>query len=145
MCLGWHRPPGGEALAARDRGAFSGKPFETLVLATQGTRMAARRAWRSSVSALRRPVRRTRCGGVATAAGLTARGQRLGRIAILMRPWTSVPHDVAAQALAEGALLANYDGASLKTADHDPRWLDDVAIAGLGAGPGVDGGRSRAA
>ena len=135
---------GGEALAARARGAFSGKPFETLVLSTHGTGWQAPRvalvgvgaAASCSADTLRR---------LATAAGLTARGHRLGRIAIVMRPWTSVPYDLAAQALAEGALLANYDGASLKTADHDPRWLDDVAIAGLGAGPGVETAIARGA
>ena len=54
-----------------------------------------------------------------------------------------MPHDVAAQALAEGVLLANYDGASFKTADHDPLWLDDVEIAGLGGGAGVEAALAR--
>src|SRR6187455_3272225 len=135
---------GGEALAARARGAFSAKPFETLVLPTQGAGWQAPRvalvgvgaAPSCSADTLRR---------LATAAGLTARGHRLGRIGIVMRPWTGVPHEDAAQALAEGALLANYDGASLKTADHAPRWLDDVAIAGVGAGPGVEAAIARGA
>jgi leucyl aminopeptidase len=45
-----------------------------------------------------------------------------------------VPAGDAAQAVAEGVTIANYDGAHLKTSDHAPVWLDDVLVAGVGDG-----------
>jgi len=122
---------GGEAVAARDRGAFSGKPFESLIIGTQGA------GWRTprvvlvgagAVAACTADVLRR----VAISGALAARQQRFRRVAVLVRSGTSVAPADAAQAVAEGVTIANYDGASLKTADHDPVWLDQAAVAGLG-------------
>ena len=123
----------GEALAARDRGAFSGKPYETLVVGSQGAGWRAPRvilvgagpAGACTPDVLRR---------VAITGALAARQQRLRRLAVLVRPGGSVSPADAAQAVAEGVTIANYDGATFKTADHDPVWLDDVLLAGVGDG-----------
>jgi len=128
---------GGEAVEARSRGAFSGKPFETLVLGTHGA------GWRAPRVALVGVGPAASCTPdvlrrMATTGGLAARAHRLARVAILMRAAIGVTPETAAQALAEGALLANYDGASLKTADHDPVWLEDVQLAGLNGGAPLD-------
>jgi leucyl aminopeptidase len=124
---------GGEALAARDRGLFSGKLFESLILGTQGAGWRAPRmvlvgagaAASCTTDVLRR---------VAITGALVARQQRLRRVAVLVRPGTSVAAAEAAQAVAEGVTIANYDGASLKTADHDPIWLEEAVVAGAGDG-----------
>jgi leucyl aminopeptidase len=127
---------GGEALAARDRGAFSGKPFESLVLGTHGT------GWRTPRAVL------VGAGGAAACTtdvlrravitgALLARQQRLRRVAVAVRGGTPVAAADAAQAVAEGVTIANYDGAPLKSADHNPVWLDDVMVAGLGDGDAV--------
>ena len=76
---------GGEVPAARARGAFTGKPYETLVLPTHGSGWRAPRVALVGVGAgpscSADTLRRT-----ATIGGLAARGHRLGRIAIVMRP-----------------------------------------------------------
>jgi leucyl aminopeptidase len=128
---------GGEALSARTRGAFAGKAFETLALGTHGSGWRTPRvllvgvgpAGACTPDTLRR---------MATTGGLAARTQRLGRIAIVMRAGLAGGSEASAQALAEGAVLANYDGASLKTSDHDPVWLDQVDIAGFAEGAALD-------
>jgi len=122
---------GGEALAAHDRGLFSGKLFESLMIGTQGAGWRAPRmvlvgagaAASCTTDVLRR---------VAITGALAARQQRLRRVAVLVRPGTSVTAAEAAQAVAEGVTIANYDGASLKTADHDPVWLEEAVVAGAG-------------
>ena len=124
---------GGEAVAAHDRGMFSGKPFELLVLGTQGA------GWRAPRVALVGAGPAASCTTevlrrVAITGALVARQQRLRRVALLMRPGTSVPVAEAVQAVAEGVTIANYDGASLKTADHDPVWITDAAVAGVAGG-----------
>jgi leucyl aminopeptidase len=124
---------GGEALAARDRGAFSGKPFESLVIGSQGA------GWRSPRAVLVGAGPAASCTTdvlrrVAITGGLVARHQRLRRVAVMIRPGPPASAAEAAQAVAEGITIANFDGAPLKTADHDPVWLDEVAVAGLGEG-----------
>ncbi|HEU5196494.1 MAG TPA: leucyl aminopeptidase, partial [Methylomirabilota bacterium] len=58
-------------------------------------------------------------------------------VAVLLRPGTNVAPEQAAQAVAEGVTIANYDGASLKTSDPTAVWLDEVLVAGLGDGAAV--------
>jgi leucyl aminopeptidase len=124
---------GGEALAARDRGAFSGKPFESLVLGTQGTGWRTPRAVLVGAGAAAACTTDVLRRAVITGA-LLARQQRLRRVAVIVRGGTPVAAADAAQAIAEGVTIANYDGAPLKSADHNPVWLDDVVVAGLGDG-----------
>jgi leucyl aminopeptidase len=124
---------GGEVVAAQTRGAFSGKPFESLAVGSDGAGWRASRALLVGAGAagscttdvLRR---------VATTGALAARQQRLRRVAVLLRPGTSVPPEEAAQAVAEGLTIANYDGASLKTAEPSVVWLDEALVAGAGDG-----------
>jgi leucyl aminopeptidase len=116
---------GGEIGRARQRGEFKGKPFEVfstpapdwkagrLVLVGTGVRADC------STERLRR---------VATAAGLLARQRRLTRIAIVHREGTCVPPGQAAQVLVEGAVLANFEGASYKTGEHPRGWVDSVEV-----------------
>src|SRR5262245_58436947 len=73
----------GEALAARARGAFSARPFESLLLGTHDA------GWRAPRLALIGVGPAAGCNAdtlrrVATIGGLTARSQRLPRVAILM-------------------------------------------------------------
>jgi len=133
---------GGEAVAARDRGAFSGKPFESLTISTQGA------GWRTPRVVLVGAGAAAACTAdvlrrVAITGALAARQQRLRRVAVLMRPGPSVSPVDAAQAVAEGVTIANYDGASLKTADHDPVWLDEVSIVVAREGAEIAGAVER--
>ena len=112
----------GRALA---RGEFKGKPGELLVTALRG--------WKSTRVALigvgaRRDFSANELRRVATTGGLAARQRRMSRIAILHRPGTGIPPDRAANVMAEGAVLANFDGAPYKTTDLPRLWLDAVAL-----------------
>src|SRR4029077_19863305 len=57
-----------------------------------------------------------------------ARQRRLGSIAILWRAVERVPADRAGQALAEGAVGANYEGTSYKTSGPPVAWLERVQL-----------------
>jgi leucyl aminopeptidase len=119
------RASGGEIGRARSRGEFTGKPYEVLVTALSG--------WKALRAVL---VGTGKCLEVtpdhyrrlATTAGLIARQRRMTRIAVLFRPGTLVEPVVAAQAIAEGVVLANYDGGARKTAGPPPTWLEQVDI-----------------
>jgi hypothetical protein len=64
----------------------------------------------------------------ATIGGLAARQRRFGNIAVVVRSSSAVPVSQAVQVLAEGAVLANYEGTSYKTSDDSIAWLDRVDI-----------------
>jgi leucyl aminopeptidase len=121
------RASGGEYSAALLRGAFAGKLYEQLFTPISGDRWKPRSAlWvglgpRTELTA--EQLRR-----VATIGGLAARQRRFGRIALLARWSPAVPVSRAVQALAEGAVLANYEGTSYKTSDDSIAWLDRVEI-----------------
>jgi leucyl aminopeptidase len=126
---------GGEVSAARSRGAFTGKLYETLFVGTGS-------GWKSPRALLVGVGRRDEVTvdilrRVATIGGLAARQRRLTRGGVLFRPATPVTPAVAAQAIAEGAVLANYDGASWKTVEPPPSWLDVVTIRIPGTPAGV--------
>jgi leucyl aminopeptidase len=101
---------------ARERGELKGKPYEAFVTAVGpgGRRAALVGAGRRADLTPDHLRRITICGG------LMARGRRLQRIAVVGRSGTSVPLHDAAQAMAEGAVLANFEGGSYKT-DDPPR------------------------
>ena len=66
---------------------------------------------------------------IATIGGLFARQRRLGSIAILWRAAAErMPADRAVQALAEGAVVANYEGTSYKTSGPPVAWLERVQL-----------------
>ena len=119
------RASGGEVGRARERGEFTGKPYEVLVTALSG--------WKAPRLVL---VGAGKCMEVvpdhfrriATIGGLIARQRRMTRIAVLFRAGTFVEPLVAAQAIAEGAVLASYDGGARKTAGPPPIWLEQVDV-----------------
>jgi leucyl aminopeptidase len=127
---------GGEVGRARARAEFVGKLHETLFVPTLLAGWKTPRAVlvgggpRSELTAdhLRR---------LATVGCLAARQRRVPRVAILHRAGTPVPPLAAAQAVAEGAVLANYDGASWKTNGPPPVFLDRVEIRIGSAPPGT--------
>ena len=120
------RASGGEYGAARERGEFSGKAFEQLLVPLGGdwtTRRAlfvgAGRASALTADRLRR---------IAVTGGLAARQRRLTRISIVSRASGVVPADRAVQALAEGSVLANYEGTSHKTTGPPCGFLERVEL-----------------
>jgi leucyl aminopeptidase len=109
---------------ARDRGEFKGKSYDTFVtpLGASGLRavlIGAGRQTGLTADHLRR---------IAITGGLMARGRRLQRIAFAVRTATRIAADIAAQALAEGAVLANFDGGSYKTDEPSRVFLDSVQL-----------------
>ena len=133
---------GGEVGAARRRGEFKGKPFEVFITTVRG--------WKAPRVALvglgsRKEFSIDRLRRAASTAGLAARQRGLTRMAIAVQPGPHVSASDAAQALAEGAILANFDAASYKTVDPRRVWLDSVTLR-VGGDPnavarGVERGR----
>ena len=131
---------GGEIARARARGEFNGTPFDAFVTPVRG--------WRAGRVALMGVGRRgvlspDELRRAAAAAGLLARQSRMTRLAIVLRPGTPVSPDRAAQALAEGAVLANFDGAPYKTTGPARVWLDSVVIHVGAESAAVDRGLER--
>jgi leucyl aminopeptidase len=118
---------GGEVTRAMSSGEFRGKPFELFLTPAGSKSWKPRRVMLIgagpradySVNTLRR---------IAIAAGLAARQRRFGRVAMAHRDDGRMDAERAAQAMTEGAFLANFDGASYKTADHQRAWLDLVEL-----------------
>jgi leucyl aminopeptidase len=136
------RASGGEYGAARRRREFGGKPFEQLFTALSGDGWKARRAlWVGAGS--RGELTTERLRRIATIGGLFARQRRFDSIAILWRPVDGVAPEPAAQALAEGAVLANYEGNSYKTGEQPVAWLErvEVRVAAGGADAALERGR----
>src|SRR5256885_1343504 len=105
---------GGEYGGARQRREFRGKPFEQLFTPLAGDGWKARRAlWVGAGP--RGDFTTEHLRRIATLGGLFARQRRLGSMAIAWRPVDGIAPDRAAQALAEGAVLANFEGTSYKT------------------------------
>jgi leucyl aminopeptidase len=116
---------GGEISRARARGEFKGKLYD--VLSTPAPDWIAGRV--ALVGAgLRADFSPERLRRIAVVGGLTARQRRLTRAAALHRVGTPVQPQVAAQVLAEGFVLANFEGASYKTCDHPRGWVDSVEL-----------------
>ena len=122
------RASGGEIGRARARGEFTGKPYEVLVTALSGWK-----AFRLALVGVGKSMETTpdHFRRMATIGGLLARQRRVTRVAFLFRPGTLVEPLVAAQAMAEGIVLACYDGGARKTAGPGPTWLEhaDIRIA----------------
>ena len=117
----------GEIGRARERGELKGKPFEIFLTPLAGAE------WRAARAALIGAGRREGCTAarirqMATCAGLQARQRGFSRLAILGRQGMPVSGDSVIQALTEGVILSNFDGASYKTVDRDPTWLDSVHL-----------------
>jgi leucyl aminopeptidase len=112
---------GGEISQARSRGELTGKLFDQCTVPSGS-------GWKTPRAILigagrRADVTTEHLRRIATIGGLAARQRHLARIAVLHRPGTPVGPEQAAQAMAEGVCLANYDGASYKTEDRDRTWI----------------------
>ena len=115
---------GGELTRARERGEFTGKAFETLAISLSG--------WKTPRAVLVGAGARNDAGTeqlrrLAIVGGLQARQRRLTRVAILHRQGAA-SSEHAAQALAEGIVLANYDGASFRTSGPPPSWIEAAEL-----------------
>ena len=131
---------GGELGRARARGEFTGKPYEMLAVATS--------TWKCPRSLLvglgpRKEVTTDHLRRLATIAGLGARQRRLTRVAVAHRPGTSVAADRASQVMAEGLLLANFDGASLRTSGPAPSWIESAELRVAGDRQSIETGLAR--
>jgi leucyl aminopeptidase len=130
------RASGGEYAGARQRREFTGKPFEQLFTPLAADGWKARRAlWIGAGP--RADLTTERLRRIATLGGLFARQRRFGSLAIVWRAVEGVGADRAAQALAEGAVLANYEGTSYKTGEQPAVFLERVEIR-TGGGTAVD-------
>ena len=126
---------GGEVAAARARGEFTGRAFELLVTPIHG--------WRASRVALvgagaRKDFSTARLRHLATTGALAARARRLSHVAMVHRPDTAVTAAEAAQVMAEGAILANFEGASYRSTDPPRVWLDTVQLRAGAASAAVE-------
>jgi leucyl aminopeptidase len=78
---------------------------------------------------------------IAAMGGLAARQRHLSSIAVVHRPDTPVSRELATQVIAEGAVLANFEGGSYKTGDPCT-FLDSVELR-LPAGGATDAALDR--
>jgi leucyl aminopeptidase len=128
---------GGEVSRARSRGEFKGKLFDLFPASLGG-------GWKTPRAVLvgagaRADFTTEHLRRIAIIGGLAARQRRLARIALVHRSGTGVGPEQAAQVMAEGVCLANYDGASYKTEERDRTWIQRAELRlpqGAGA---VDG------
>ena len=127
------RASGGEYGAARIRGEFTGKVFEQLFTMLDGDSWKTRRAL--FVGAGRsKDFTAERLRRIAVIGGLAARQRHLASIAIISRAAEALTVGQAVQALAEGAIIANYEGMSYKTAEPPCGWLERVELRMPGTG-----------
>ena len=133
---------GGALARARASGEFRGRLYDTFITPVVSSSWKTRRVL--MVGAGRpRDWSRDRLRRVAATAGLYARQRHISRLAVVPGA-SSVATAVAAQVVAEGVCLANFDGGSYKTNDEKWGWLTAVEIAlpdGLQAQAAVERGR----
>ena len=118
---------GGEVSRAFQSGEFTGKLYDLFFTP------AGRDNWRPRRVVLIGAGPRTefsteRLRRIATTAGLAARQRRVSRLSILHRQDSGLDVARAAQAMAEGILLANFDGAMYKTDDQPRTWLESAEL-----------------
>ena len=116
---------GGDIAGARTRGEFKGKLYDLFLTPVRG--------WNTPRVALIGAGTRKGCSAdtlrrLAITAGLAARQRRIARLAIVHRPGAPVSPEQAAQVLAEGAILANFEGASYQTVEQPRPWIEQVEI-----------------
>ena len=137
---GLDQASGGDLGRARSRGEFRGRVFQLFSMSAAG--------WKAGRVILVGAGKRADCQAerlrrVAITAGLTARRRGMTTITILHRAGTLVQPEVAAQVLAEGAVMSNFDGASYKSGG-DPRvWLDHVDIQVGSTSTGIEQAAAR--
>jgi leucyl aminopeptidase len=118
---------GGELGHARARGAFRGSLYE--ILLTTGSAVAWKTRRVAFVGA-GKPAAFTadRLRRIAVVGGLAARQWRLTRVAVLARAACGIHAERAAQVIAEGVTLANYDGGAYRTQGDPPTWLSEALV-----------------
>jgi leucyl aminopeptidase len=136
---------GGEISRARDRGELRGRAFEVLATTTSSGGGYKTRRLTLVGAGTRHTCTTERLRRIAITSGLHARSRRLARIALVHRPGTPVSPEAAAQVLAEGVVLANFDGASYKTGEPKS-WLASaellVGATGDAVAAALDRGRT---
>ena len=125
---------GGEVSRARTRGEFTGKLYELLAAATSSTN------WKTPRTLLvgagnRKDFTADHLRRIAIIGGLGARQRRLTHVTVVDRARTPVSAEDAAQAIAEGLCLANYDGSSYRTTGQPSSWIEtaQARVASSGA------------
>jgi leucyl aminopeptidase len=139
---GLDRATGGEVTRARERGELTGKPYEVFAASTTSTDWKTTRAVLVG-SGSRKDFTSGHLRRVAIVGGLAARQRRLPRIAVVHRSGTPVNSADAAQVIAEGVCLANYDGAAYRTTGQPTSWIESVEARVSGSGPDLDRARDR--
>ncbi len=127
---------------ARASGEFRGKLFDVFTTSIAAPSWKPRRALLIGAGRLE-DWNTERLRRVATTAGLHARQRHMTRVAFAPGA-SSLETAVAAQVIAEGFCLANFDGGSYKTSNDRWGWLSQVQIAlpdGLKAQAAVERGR----
>ncbi len=114
----------GQVERARARGELTGKLYEVVVIVLDGERPMRAALVGAGPRESFTPDRLRR---VAITGGLAARRARFTTVGFVQRA-TQIDSPTAAQVIAEGFTLANYDGASLKTGGDNPTWLDWVHV-----------------
>jgi leucyl aminopeptidase len=114
---------GGEVSRARTRGELTGKLYEALATSTSFNSWKTPRALLVGAGR-RKDFTADHLRRIAIIGGLAARQRRLTKVAVLDRARTPVGAEQAAQVIAEGLCLANYDGASYRTTGQPPSWLE---------------------
>jgi len=127
---------GGEVSRARARGELTGKLFDVLPIATSSSNWKTPRALLVGAGS-RNALTADHLRRIATIGGLTARQRRLTRVAVVDRAGTPVSAERAAQSMAEGLCLANFDGASYRTAGQPPSWLETAHVRIAAGGDAV--------
>jgi len=131
---------GGAVAEARARGEFTGKAFELLITAVRG--------WKSARVGLvgigsKKEFSIDRLRRAATTSALAARQRGFRRIAVVHRTAVPAKAPEAAQVMAEGAILGNFDGASYRTTDPPRVWLESVELRVQGEASAVAGAIER--
>jgi leucyl aminopeptidase len=116
---------GGELGRARASGEFRGKAYEVFVTTAAG--------WKARRIAIVGAGPRKACTSdtlrrIAATGGLAARQRRLTRVAVVLRAVSQISAEDGAQVMAEGAVMANFDGASYKTTEPPRVWLESVEL-----------------
>jgi len=128
---------GGEVSRAFQSGEFTGKLYELFFSP------AGRDGWRPRRVVLvgagpRAEYSTERLRRIATTAGLAARQRRVSRLSVLHRQDSGLEAAHAAQAMAEGILLANFDGAMYKTDDQPRTWLETAELVFAPGSPDLE-------
>jgi leucyl aminopeptidase len=126
---------GGEVQRAKARGDLTGKPFEVLAAATMSANWQTPRVMLVGAGH-RTDVTADQLRRVAIVGGLAARQRRLSHVAIVHRAGTALTAEDAAQVLAEGICLANFDGGAYRTGPA-PSWIEAAQIRVGGDGTAV--------